>query len=173
MAVAHAAYRTQVDLDPSPRALMAALNRILCRTGNSRSFFAAALFLIDADGHFVAGLAGHPDVLQVAPDSHIVHRYSSTSYPLGLKPDLDVAFVEGTLGAGETLIFHSDGLAETVNEGGEQFGYERADDLLAWASMLPPEHACAEVVAACKRFAGHRPLEDDITVAFVKRVAGA
>ncbi|MHB0972443.1 MAG: PP2C family protein-serine/threonine phosphatase [Thermoanaerobaculia bacterium] len=118
MAVAHAAYRTQVDLDPSPHALMAALNRILCRTGNSRSFFAAALFLIDADGHFVAGLAGHPDVLQVAPDSHILHRYSSTSYPLGLKPDLDVAFVEGTLGAGETLIFHSDGLAETVNEGG-------------------------------------------------------
>jgi sigma-B regulation protein RsbU (phosphoserine phosphatase) len=173
MAVAHAAYRTQLDLDPSPAALMAALNRILCRTGNARSFFAAALFLVEPDGRFVAGLAGHPDVLQVSPDSHLLHRYSSTSYPLGIKPELEFTFVDGLLGTGDALVFHSDGLAETVNESGEQFGYERADDLLAWASMLSPREACEEVVAACRRFAGERPLEDDITVAFVRRVGAA
>lgn len=170
MAVAHAAYRTQLDLDPSPQAILAALNRILCRTGGSRSFFAAALFLVEPDGSYVAATAGHPDVLQIAPDSRIIRRLVSTTYPLGIKPDLEVSLERGVLGRGETLVFHSDGIAETVNEAGEQFGYERADDVLAWASTLGPEQGCAEIVGACQRFAGNRRFEDDITVAIVKRV---
>ncbi|MGH9420445.1 MAG: PP2C family protein-serine/threonine phosphatase, partial [Thermoanaerobaculia bacterium] len=39
MAVAHAAWRTQVDIDPSPAPIISSLNRILCRTGGPRSFF--------------------------------------------------------------------------------------------------------------------------------------
>lgn len=35
MAVAHAAFRTQLEVDPSPASIVASLNRILCRTGGS------------------------------------------------------------------------------------------------------------------------------------------
>ncbi|MDQ2977795.1 MAG: SpoIIE family protein phosphatase, partial [Acidobacteriota bacterium] len=37
MAVAHAAFRTQLDVDPRPESMFATLNRILCRTGGSRA----------------------------------------------------------------------------------------------------------------------------------------
>jgi hypothetical protein len=40
MAVTHAAFRTQLPVDASPGAMIEALNRVLCETGNSRSFFA-------------------------------------------------------------------------------------------------------------------------------------
>src|SRR4029450_14034276 len=60
MAVAHAAFRTPLDVDPSPPAVFATLNRILCRTGSSRAFFGCVYFLLSPDGSFVASVAGHP-----------------------------------------------------------------------------------------------------------------
>ena len=39
MAVGHAAFRTQLEVDPSPKAMFATLNRILYRTGGPRAFF--------------------------------------------------------------------------------------------------------------------------------------
>ena len=45
MAVTHAAFRTQLGVDPSPAAMAASLNRVLCETGSSRSFFAGDLRL--------------------------------------------------------------------------------------------------------------------------------
>src|SRR4029079_7973135 len=36
MAVAHAAFRTQLDVDPSPASIVGSLNRILCRAGGKR-----------------------------------------------------------------------------------------------------------------------------------------
>ena len=52
MAVAHAAFRTQLEVDPSPPSIMASLNRILCRTGGSRSFFSCCYVLLSPDGSY-------------------------------------------------------------------------------------------------------------------------
>ncbi|MGZ8798281.1 MAG: PP2C family protein-serine/threonine phosphatase, partial [Thermoanaerobaculia bacterium] len=57
MAVAHAAFRTQLDIDPAPASIIASLNRILCRTGGTRSFFSCAYVLLSPDGDFLAVLA--------------------------------------------------------------------------------------------------------------------
>ena len=50
MAVAHAAFRTQLETDPAPEAMFATLNRILCRTGGPRAFFGCVYLLISPDG---------------------------------------------------------------------------------------------------------------------------
>src|SRR5438445_10529199 len=63
MAVASASFRTQLDIDPSPAAIVTALNRILCRTGGPRSFFACCYVLLSPNGDFVAITAGHPEIL--------------------------------------------------------------------------------------------------------------
>ena len=60
MAVAHAAFRTQLDVDPSPAAMFATLNRILCRTGSPRAFFGCVYLMFSPDGTFTAAIAGHP-----------------------------------------------------------------------------------------------------------------
>src|SRR5262249_58216317 len=65
MAVAHAAFRTQLDVDPSPASIIGSLNRILCRTGGSRSFFACCYVLLSRDGSFSATVAGHPPILKI------------------------------------------------------------------------------------------------------------
>src|SRR5262249_55749731 len=54
MAVAHAGFRTQLEVDPFPKAMVAALNRILCATGGARSFFSCVYILASQDGKFSA-----------------------------------------------------------------------------------------------------------------------
>ncbi len=65
MAVAHAAFRTQLEVDPSAASIMASLNRILCRTGGTRSFFSCCYVLLSPDGTYAATLAGHPSILKI------------------------------------------------------------------------------------------------------------
>src|SRR5437899_5256380 len=72
MAVSHAAFRTQLDVDPAPAAIVTALNRILCRTGGPRSFFACCYVLLSPTGDFIAITAGHPELLKVDRNGKVI-----------------------------------------------------------------------------------------------------
>ena len=85
MAVAHAAFRTQLDVDPSPAAMFATLNRILCRTGSPRAFFGCVYLMFTPDGAFTAAIAGHPQPLASAPTAPSAQRFGAGAYPLGIK----------------------------------------------------------------------------------------
>jgi len=88
MAVAHAAFRTQLEIDPSPEAIFSSLSRILFRTGGPRSFFSCAYALWNADGEFRIAFAGHPPALRVGPDGGMRERLGRGAYPLGIKEGL-------------------------------------------------------------------------------------
>src|SRR6266576_4269518 len=88
MAVAHAAFRTQLDVDPSPASIVGSLNRILCSTGGSRSFFSCCYILLSPDGTFGATFAGHPQMLKLSPDGKVIERIGRGAYPLGIKSGL-------------------------------------------------------------------------------------
>src|SRR5260370_42450255 len=95
MAVAHAAFRTHLDIDPSPYSIINALNRILCRTGGPRSFFSSCYVLLSPDGEFSATIAGHPQVLKIVTQGKVVERLGRSSYPLGIQAGLAWAYVRG------------------------------------------------------------------------------
>src|SRR5260370_21366684 len=84
MAVAHAAFRTHLDIDPSPYSIINALNRILCRTGGPRSFFACCYVLLSPDGEFSATIAGHPQVLKIDTQGKVVEPLGRGSSPLAI-----------------------------------------------------------------------------------------
>src|SRR5207302_4707738 len=109
MAVAHAAWRTQLDVDPSPAPIVSSLNRILCRTGGPRSFFSCCYFLLDRDGTFIATVAGHPQIVKIA-GGKVIDRIGTGSYPPGVKPGMKWPELRGSLERGERLLLHSDGL---------------------------------------------------------------
>src|ERR1035438_372298 len=85
MAVTHAAFRTQLGIDPSPVAMASSLNRVLCETGSARSFFAGICGFLDADGSFSAVVPGDPPVPQIALEGRVVERVGKGSYPLGIR----------------------------------------------------------------------------------------
>lgn len=169
MAVAHAAFRTQLDIDPSPTAIMSSLNRILCRTGGPRSFFAAVYLLLEADGNFTAAVAGHPPVLRVSREGKILQRLESTTYPLGIRENSRWDSATGTLEASESLLFYSDGLVESRTEGGRDFGFDYVETIAGWNPTDHPSELMDRLLDEWRSFTRGLPPEDDLSLLVVRK----
>jgi hypothetical protein len=169
MAVAHAAFRTQLDDDPSPSAITGSLNRILCRTGGSRSFFSCCYVLLSPDGDFVATLAGHPPVLKIDTAGKVVARIGCGAYPLGIKSGLRWQELRGILAPGERLLLHSDGLTEARNLTDTEFGDNYVDAIAGWQPDAAAQALVDELVAEWRAFTTGKPIDDDMSIAVIKR----
>lgn len=169
MAVAHAAFRTQLEVEASPPAIMASLNRILCRTGGSRSFFSCCYFLLSPDGTYLATIAGHPPVLKIDTAGRIVERLGRGAYPLGVKTGLTWETVGGTVAPGEKLLFHSDGLTESQNAMGRDFGDEYVEIVAAWHPEANASALVETLVSEWRVFMGNQPPEDDVSITVIAR----
>jgi hypothetical protein len=168
MAVAHAAWRTQLDVDPSPGGIISSLNRILCRTGGPRSFFSCCYFLLERDGTFIATVAGHPQIVKVA-DGKVVDRIGSGSYPLGVKTGMKWQELRGSLDRGERLLFHSDGLTEARNANEKEFGDAYVDAIVGWHPAASASTLVETLIGEWNLFTGGRAPEDDVSIAVIAR----
>lgn len=168
MAVAHAAFRTQLDVDPSPGAIISSLNRILCRTGGNRSFFAACYVLLERDGGFSATVAGHPQIVKIATDGKVAARLGQGSYPLGVKTNMEWESIQGSLAPGERLLFNSDGLTEALDAHEREFGDAFVDAIVGWSPSASPAALVDTIVAEWNLFTGGRAPEDDVSIAVLQ-----
>ena len=167
MAVAHAAFRTQLDVDPAPDAIINSLNRILCRTGGNRSFFACCYVLLERDGSFSATIAGHPQIVHITADGRVAARLGIGSYPLGVKSRMEWKPIRGQLAPGERLLFNSDGLTEARNANEREFGDSYVDTIIGWSPAASPAAMVDTIVAEWNLFTGGRAPEDDVSIAVI------
>lgn len=174
MAVAHTAWRLQIEQDASPAAVLTTLNRILCRTGSCRAagprqFFAGIALLLRPDGSFEAAVAGHPPVLRVDARGAVVERFGRGAYPLGIKEGQVWAVETGAVAPGESLVLHSDGLPEARNALGQEFGDERTLAVLARTAGRPAADVAAALSGEVLSFLGRMPVGDDVSIGVLKR----
>lgn len=169
MAVAHAAFRTQLEMDPSPASITGSLNRILCRTGGSRSFFSCCYFLLEPDGAYLATIAGHPPVLKIDASGHIAERIGRGAYPLGVKPNLAYEIVAGKLEPGERLLLHSDGLTEARNMQESEFGDTYLDVIAGWHPEASSQALIDSILGEWRMFIGTVVPDDDVSIAVIRR----
>jgi serine phosphatase RsbU (regulator of sigma subunit) len=172
MAVTHAVFRTQLPVDPSPGAMIEALNRVLCETGNSRSFFAGVYALLEPGGAVTVYVAGHPPVLKVDAEGRVVKRLGSGSYPLGIKRKAAYVPESTVLEPGEMLLFHSDGLPEARGASDEEFGDARIEHFLFRKAGAPPYEVVSALAQELDRFLGRAVCDDDVSIAAVRRKSG-
>ncbi len=111
--------------------------------------------------------AGHPPPVVLRPNG--AEELPPVSTALGVLPDS--AFVEQTvaLGPGDLMVAYSDGVTEAQNEAGEFFGEERLQDLLPSLRPLPVGDAGRRLRSEVERFAGERPLGDDLSLILLRR----
>jgi len=171
MAVAHAAFRTQLETDPAPEAMFATLNRILCRTGGPRAFFGCVYLLLSPDGSFTGSVAGHPPVLRLDGAGGVRERIGKGAYPLGVKTPLSWEVERGSIEAGQALLLHSDGLSEARDASGAEFGEVRIELSLRRVVTLPAPDLVAALARDVMDFCGREAPEDDVSIAAIRRRA--
>jgi serine phosphatase RsbU (regulator of sigma subunit) len=171
MAVAHAAFRTQLEIDPAPEPMFQTLNRILCRTGTPRAFFGCVYLLLSPDGSFSGSVAGHPPVLRLDASGAVEERIGKGAYPLGVKTPLSWEVQSGRTAAGETLLLHSDGVTEARNAGGVEFGDARLELSLRRVAERAAPDLVASLAADLTAFCGRETPEDDVSIAAIRYVA--
>ncbi|QQR72189.1 MAG: SpoIIE family protein phosphatase [Holophagales bacterium] len=169
MALASAAIRTAVELDPSPVAVARTVNHVLARTGGARSFMSLFVGLLDpASGALEYVDAGHPFPLLRRRTGELV-ELGRGGLPLGLRSTLPLAAEQAVLEDGDVLVFYSDGLPEGVGRDGQAFGFERLRELVALGGTVEAIHA--RILAAFDTRHGTEAPADDLTLVVMAREA--
>jgi phosphoserine phosphatase RsbU/P len=169
MAVAHAAFRTQLEMDPTPQSIIGSLNRILCRTGGSRSFFSCCYLLLSQNGSYVGTIAGHPPLLKIEASGKVIEHIGRGAYPLGVKAGLTWEIVTGSLERGERLLLHSDGLTEARNAMDNEFGDHYLEVVAGWHPEAGASAMVETIVGEWRLFMGDAVPEDDVSLAVIRR----
>lgn len=105
---------------------------------------------------------GHLSGLLLRSNSNI-DRLDSTCMVLGLFSDWDCSISECRISSGDTLALYTDGVTESLDEKGEEFGEHRLVELLLQNRSLSSQDLVACIVEEVQRFSCNRQ-HDDITM---------
>ena len=163
--------RVHSNRTSAPEKIVANVNADLSRMSALRPF--ASLFLANLDsstGRLNYCSAGHPPAL-ILRENGKLESLSEGGLLLGVLDD--AAYVRGTveLDTGDMLVIYSDGILESRNLAGEEFGYERLEKKLRESHADSADSVLFSVLGAVQDFAGTRPLVDDMSLAVLRRAS--
>ena len=95
-------------------------------------------------------------------------RIELTGFPLGLYEDVTYEEWGVTLEPGNILVFHSDGITETVNSEGQFFGTTRLRELIEKHHHLSATELADNILSEVDWFSSSAPLSDDRTLVVLK-----
>src|SRR5262249_25063568 len=150
-----------------PQRLLQAVNRLFCENTADKAF--ATLFFSEYDDtarRLRYANCGHLPALLLRADDAL-ERLDSTGTVVGLFKDWECAVGESQLYSGDTVIFYTDGVTESFNAAGEQFGEERLVATLRRNRELDSPALLRAVVHEVRQFSGEAQ-QDDITLIVAK-----
>jgi phosphoserine phosphatase RsbU/P len=95
-------------------------------------------------------------------------RIELSGFPLGIFEDVTYDEWSVTLESGDILVFHSDGIAETLNSEGQFFGTERLRKLIEQHHEITAAEMADRVLNEVDWFSQSAPLSDDRTLVVMK-----
>ncbi|MBV9405029.1 MAG: PP2C family protein-serine/threonine phosphatase, partial [Acidobacteriaceae bacterium] len=147
--------------------LLRSVNQVFHKNTHESAY--ATLFFAEYDDNVQRlryANCGHLPALLLRSDN-TVERLESTATVLGLFGDWNCVVEERTLFSGDTLAIYTDGITESFNEAGEEFGEERLIDALRRHRHLPSQRVITAVFEEVQRFSAHEQ-HDDITLAIAR-----
>jgi serine phosphatase RsbU (regulator of sigma subunit)/anti-sigma regulatory factor (Ser/Thr protein kinase) len=121
-------------------------------------------------GRIVFANAGHN--LPYVRTQEGVEEYRATGMPLGLMPGMSYEEKEAVLGPGQTMLLHSDGIAEAHAPDGDMFGFPRMQKIMGERDT--GSDVIDLMLEELDQFTGvAHEQEDDITLVAIQRSAHA
>ena len=150
-----------------PQQFLQSVNRLFYENSTDSAY--ATLFFAEYDDQarrLRYANCGHLCALLLRGDD-MVERLDSTGTVLGLFKDWDCTLGEQSLFPGDTLALYTDGITESFNDRGEEFGEQRLSEALRRYRGLPSQELLASVLREVQQFSP-REQHDDITLMIAK-----
>ncbi|HEX5708174.1 MAG TPA: PP2C family protein-serine/threonine phosphatase, partial [Pyrinomonadaceae bacterium] len=173
MSSLHAAVHAQVASHHALVETIVAVNRYLEANTPSNRF--VTLFYAELDpttGALTFVNAGHNPPL-IVHAAGTVEKLGAGGPPLGLFAMADYREGRTQLQPGDALVIYSDGVTESNNPAGEEFGEGRLADTVAHNVQRSAAGIRDKIDDALTKFAQGTPAGDDITLVIVKRAEAA
>ncbi len=167
MAMAKFVFRSLARVHTVPGAFLAAANDVISSEIAPGRFITMVELVIDAAaGEVACAGGGHPPPRLVLPDGTVT-GIPASGLALGIEPGQAYETVTVEFPPGAIVVAYTDGVVE-ARRGGELYGVERLDALLAEGRRLPPVLLAEAALAACREWTGGE-LTDDVALVVIKR----
>jgi serine phosphatase RsbU (regulator of sigma subunit)/predicted enzyme related to lactoylglutathione lyase len=154
--------QSAIALD-QPERFLRSVNQLFCENTTDSAY--ATLFFAEYDDRRMwlrYANCGHYSPLLFRSDNTL-ERLNSTCTVLGLFTEWDCSIAECQLFAGDTLALYTDGIIDSRNDAGEEFGEERLIEVLRRHRGLSSQDLLEATVDELRRFSPHEQY-DDITL---------
>jgi sigma-B regulation protein RsbU (phosphoserine phosphatase) len=175
MAATRAYVRAFTRSETDAASLLRNLNGALSADLNGGRFVTLMLIQVDPRTRSIeyAG-AGHLPAYLLRGDGGVKLVMGSTGPPLGLLADAEFATCGPiAYGDGDTIVLFTDGITEAENAGGQEFGVERALDIVRLRRQSSARELVEGLAEAVRAFCGEERQRDDITALVCKLGAPA
>ena len=165
MSMAKSALAVQVTFNPEVVAVFATLNRMVYQSARKRLLATLCYALLDRERRELTfASAGHLFPYRVSNEGK-VEALESVSYPLGVRPQIEVHPRVAHLAAGDLVVLFSDGVVEARPEASEElFGFDRLEASLARQAGKGAIAARNGLLGDLAGFVGDASREDDLTL---------
>lgn len=165
MATTRSILRAAAERLVEPGAVLERTNEVLCPDIPPKMFVTCCYAVLDpASGVLRFANAGHDLPYRRRADG--VDELRATGMPLGLLPGMGYEEKEVVLQPGDTVVFHSDGIAEAHDPQRDMFGFPRLKACIADGA----QPTIAGILATLQTFTGADwEQEDDVTLVTLRR----
>jgi serine phosphatase RsbU (regulator of sigma subunit) len=171
MSMVYSLIRVEAGISKSPIKVLRQVNRHLLHMMNNSGMFVTLIYgvLNCQNGQFHYARAAHPAPIMLDGLGTVVEVPIKPGQPLGLFGNLPIDEERITIPAGGTLLLFSDGLNESSNTEGVDFGNEGLAVSLSSARHKRAQRICEHLWDEIHAYTRELPQGDDFTAVVIKR----
>jgi phosphoserine phosphatase RsbU/P len=172
MGLCYSLVRAEGVRTASPVHALQNVNEHLLQMNSSNMFVTLVYGILDPEsGEFHFARSAHPIPFLMDGKGQIIKVENSSAPPLGLfdEPFIDEKIIQ--IPPGGTLLLYSDGITETMDTKGEEFGVVSLDKTMSANRGHSAQDLCENLWLAVQTHGKDLPQQDDFTTVIVKRAS--
>jgi serine/threonine protein phosphatase PrpC len=169
MSMLKSAFHTELRYLSDFSALHRSLNTTIFNNTYKNMFISFLSALIDIEKKILTYVnCGHHPLFHYSKRSNRIFEYRTGDLALGLRSSITYQQKTLSFESGDIFIFLSDGLLETSNNNGDEFGMDPVKKNLLKHIADTPHDIYHQLLRAADTFRGNLPQRDDITILVIK-----